>query len=221
MPTITEVLWADIAHIYEAILEHPFITGLTDGTLPRASFRHYIIQDAHYLRSYAKALSACAARAPEEDITVMFSESASRAIAAERNLHGTLLSDMGATRETAAHELVAPTTQAYMSYLLATTLGGSFPEALSAVLPCYWIYARVGEELVSRGSPDPLYARWIATYGGDEFQKVVETVLNVTDRIGESLSSAELTRMRQHFTTTSRYEWMFWDAAYRQERWPI
>jgi len=27
--------------------------------------------------------------------------------------------------------------------------------------------------------------------------------------------------MRTHFTTTSRYEWMFWDAAWRQEQWPV
>ena len=46
------------------------------------------------------------------------------------------------------------------------------------MLPCYWIYARVGEELLGRGSPDPLYARWIAMYGGEEFQAVVDAVLD-------------------------------------------
>lgn len=221
MPTTTEILWSDIEDIYEAILAHPFITGLTDGTLPRESFRHYIVQDAHYLRGYAKALSVCAAKAPSEDITVMFAEHASGAIAAERDLHAALMGEMGDTREAAAREPVAPTTQAYVSYLLATTLSGSFPEAVAAVLPCYWIYARVGEELLTRGSPDPLYARWIGTYGGDEFQRIVEAVLSVTNRIGETVSSEELAKMRHHFTTTSRYEWMFWDAGWRRETWPI
>ena len=47
------------------------------------------------------------------------------------------------------------------------------------MLPCYWIYARVGEELLVRGSPDPLYARWIAMYGGAEFQAVVDAVLEL------------------------------------------
>jgi thiaminase/transcriptional activator TenA len=27
--------------------------------------------------------------------------------------------------------------------------------------------------------------------------------------------------IRRHFVTTSRYEWMFWDAAYRLESWPV
>ena len=216
-----DVLWSDIKSIYSAILAHPFVAGLTDGSLPREAFRHYIVQDAHYLRGYAKALAACAAKAPDEDATVMFAEHAAGAIAAERDLHAALMADLGGSAETAAAEPVAPTTRAYVSYLMATVLGGSYAEAVGAVLPCYWIYARVGEELLAAGSPDPLYARWIAMYGGDAFQAVVDAVLAETDRVGATLSDVELARMREHFTTTSRYEWMFWDAGYRREAWPV
>jgi thiaminase/transcriptional activator TenA len=211
-------LWADVESIYAAILAHPFVTGLTDGALPRAAFRHYIVQDAHYLRGYAKALAACAAKAPDEDATVMFAEHAAGAIAAERDLHASLMADLGGAPD---DEVVAPTTRAYVSYLMATVLGGSYAEAVGAVLPCYWIYARVGEALLAAGSPDPLYARWIAMYGGDAFQAVVDAVLAETDRVGATLSATELDRMRAHFTTTSRYEWMFWDAGWRREEWPV
>ena len=31
-------LWASNSDIYGAILAHPFITGLTDGTLPEGAF---------------------------------------------------------------------------------------------------------------------------------------------------------------------------------------
>jgi thiaminase (transcriptional activator TenA) len=213
-----DTLWADVGSIYAAILAHPFVTGLTDGSLPRAAFRHYIVQDAHYLRGYAKALAACAAKAPDEDATVMFAEHAAGAIAAERELHASLMADLGGSPE---NEPVAPTTRAYVSYLMATVLGGSYAEAVGAVLPCYWIYARVGEALLAAGSPDPLYRRWIAMYGGEAFQTVVDAVLAETDRVGATLSSAELDRMREHFTTTSRYEWMFWDAGWRCEEWPV
>ncbi|WP_214370892.1 thiaminase II [Pseudonocardia sp. H11422] len=216
-----DVLWTDISEIYAAVLAHPFIAGLTDGSLPRESFRHYIVQDAHYLRGYARALAVCAAKAPTEQDTVMFAQHAAGAVAAEQDLHAALMGEMGSTAEAAANEPVAPTTRAYVSYLMATTQSGSFAEAVGGVLPCYWIYARVGEELLARSSPDPLYARWIAMYGGDDFQTVVDDVLALTDRIGAELSPRELERMREHFTTTSRYEWMFWDAGYRQETWPV
>ncbi|MQA15909.1 MAG: thiaminase II [Pseudonocardiaceae bacterium] len=214
-------LWSDVEHIYAAVLDHPFITGLTDGSLPHDAFRHFIAQDAHYLRSFARALTVCAAKAPTEDDTVMFAQHAAGAVQAEQQMHAELAGALGLTPEQLAARPVAPTTRAYGSYLLATTYTGSFAEGLAAVLPCYWIYARVGEALAERSSPDPLYARWIAMYGGEDFQSTVDDVLALTDRIGAELSAAETDRARTHFATTSRYEWMFWDAGYRQETWPI
>jgi thiaminase/transcriptional activator TenA len=116
---------------------------------------------------------------------------------------------------------IAPTNLAYTSYLLAAAYGGSFAEALGALLPCYWIYWEVGKAPLEQGSPNPLYARWIDTYGGEDFGAVVEEVLALTNRIGAELGDAERERVRAHFVTTSRYEWMFWEMGYRRERWPV
>ena len=35
---LTRELWAGIEGTYAAILDHPFVTGLTDGSLPREAF---------------------------------------------------------------------------------------------------------------------------------------------------------------------------------------
>ena len=43
-------LWRDIEDIYGAILAHPFVAGLADGSLAREPFQFYVIQDALYLR---------------------------------------------------------------------------------------------------------------------------------------------------------------------------
>ncbi|GAA4942620.1 thiaminase /4-amino-5-aminomethyl-2-methylpyrimidine deaminase [Actinomycetospora succinea] len=215
----SDELWDAGAGIYDAVRAHPFLTGLSDGTLPHAAFRHFVVQDAHYLRGYARALAVLAARAPTEADTVMFAQHAAGAIAAEQEMHAELADALGTASD--ADVPVAPTTTAYTSYLLATCHGGSFAEGLGAVLPCYWIYARVGEALLADSSPDPLYARWIAMYGGDEFQAVVDAVLAVTDRVGPTLGDSEHERVREHYVTTCRYEWMFWDAAWRQEQWPV
>lgn len=216
-----DLLWADVAEIYRGICAHPFVTGLTDGSLDHDRFRYYIVQDAHYLRHYARALAVCAAKAPGETELAMFAEHAGAAIAAERQLHAELLAGLGLDAGHAAALPVGPVTQAYTSYLLATVYGGCYAEAVAAVLPCYWIYARVGEHLQQRGSPDPLYQRWIDMYAGQEFQGVVTAVLEVTDRIGAQASQYEKDLMRNHFHTTTRYEWMFWDAAYAMADWPV
>jgi thiaminase (transcriptional activator TenA) len=214
----SDELWESAADVYAAIRAHPFLRGLTDGTLPHEAFGHFVAQDSLYLRGYARALAVLAARAPTADDTTLFAQHAAGAIAAEQDMHAALSGALSLDRDA---EVVAPTTLAYTSYLLATCHGGSFAEGLGAVLPCYWIYARVGEALLAESSPDPLYARWIAMYGGDEFQAVVDAVLRVTDRIGPELTPPERARVVGHYRTTSRYEWMFWDAAWRRERWPV
>jgi thiaminase/transcriptional activator TenA len=217
----TGELWKSIESIYTAILRHPFLRGLTDGSLARASFRFYVVQDALYLRDFARALSIAAARAPQEDWIIMFNEHAAGALKVERALHESFFREFGLTPADIAATPRAPTNLAYTSYLLSVAYGAPFHEALATLLPCYWIYWEVGKELERAGSPDPLYARWIGTYASDEFGGLVRSVLDVTDRTAERLQPAELDAMRRHFLATSRYEWMFWEMGYRRESWPV
>lgn len=214
-------LWESISDIYEAILAHPFLTGLTDGTLPEESFAFYVIQDALYLRDYARALAAVASRAPAAAAMRMFATHAAEANAAELELHGTLLGELGVSREILLRAEPAPTNLAYTSYLLATVRGGSYAEGVGVVLPCYWIYAAVGKHLLASGSPDPRYQRWISTYGGDEYGAVVADAIAELDGFSGGLSEGERDRVRRHFRTTSRYEWMFWQMGWVRESWPV
>lgn len=214
-------LWTEIEPTFAAIIAHPFLTGLTDGTLDEKVFAQYVAQDVHYLRDYARALAIVAAKAPTPADTAMFARHAAEVFDVELELHTELLPQLGLDPVTLNATPVAPTTRAYTSYLLATAYSGSFAEGLAAVLPCYWIYARVGTELLGRGSADPRYQRWIDSYGGEAFAATVAEVLALTDRVGPTLSTSEETVARAHFALTARYEWMFFDAAYRREQWPL
>jgi thiaminase/transcriptional activator TenA len=219
--TFTKELWAAIEPTYTAILEHPFVRGLTDGSLSRESFRFYVVQDALYLREFARALSVAAARAPVDDWIIMFNEHAATALRVERALHEGFFQQFGLTPDAVAATPLAPVNQAYTSYLLAVAYGAPFHENVAALLPCYWIYWEVGKALERTGSPEPLYARWIATYAAEEFGAVVRAVLAAVDSVATRLGAAEREAMRRHAVTTARYEWMFWDMGYRRERWPV
>jgi len=219
--SFTSELWHGITGIYGAILAHPFVTGLADGSLPHDAFAFYVVQDALYLQRYADALALVASRAPDAAGTEMFARHAAGVIAVEQTLHGSLLASLGIDPATAATAEPAPTTLAYTSYLLATINGGSYAEGVGAVLPCYWIYWEVGRELLRRGSPDKRYQRWIDMYGGEEFGEIVRGVLAVANGLGPGLAPGERGRVHRHFRTSSRYEWMFWDMGYQKQSWPI
>src|SRR5215813_8674921 len=190
----TDELWRGIEPIYAAILRHPFLRGLTDGSLPRESFQFYAVQDALYLREFARALSLAGARAPEEAWIIMFNEHAAGALRVERSLHESFFKEFGLT---------------------------TADVAVAALLPCYWIYWEIGKALERAGSRDPLYTRWIGTYASAEFGAVVQAVLDATNEIASRVGVEERQQMSRHFTTTSRYEWMFWHMGYTREGWPV
>lgn len=213
----TSELWDRSAPVYEQILTHPFLAGLSDGTLSRDRFKHYVTQDALYLADFARALSIVGVSSNDADTLELFNRHAAGAVAVERELHGGLLARLGVS---GAETSPAPTTLAYTSYLLRTAALEPYPQALCAMLPCYWIYREVGEALTGKGSPDELYNDWIKTYAGKEFDSLVEEVLNLTDRVAESLSTPERERALLAFGTAARYEWMFWNMGWTIERWP-
>jgi thiaminase/transcriptional activator TenA len=219
--SFSDELWQGITGIYRAILAHPFLTGLTDGSLPHDAFAFYVVQDALYLRRYSQALAEVGRRAPSAPEAEMFARHAAEAVEVEHALHGSLLAELGIDPGVVAAAEPAPANLAYTSYLLATVCTGSYAEGVGAVLPCYRIYWEVGRELQRRGSPDPRYQRWIDLYGSEDFGDVVREVLAVADKLGPGLEAAERERVHRHFRVTSRYEWMFWDMGYRMETWPV
>ena len=219
--SLTSQMWSDIDGIYREILAHPFLAGLTDGSLPRDVFQHYVAQDFHYISGFSKALGVLAGRAGDPDTTLLLARHAAGTLEAEHALHAELLGKVGMDLDDLHAIAPSPTTTAYTSYVLATCHGGSFAEGVAAVLPCYWIYREVGRTLVERGSADALYQRWIDTYADEEYAVLVREVIDLTDELGAATGAAERARMRGHVVTTSRYEWMFWDAAWRQESWPV
>src|SRR5260370_17987698 len=133
----TGELWQAIARIWTGILRHPFVRGLTDGWLPRESFRFYAVQDALYLRDFARALSLAAARAPADEWISMFDEHAAGALKVERALHEGFFAEWRLTPEAVAATPLAPTNPAYTRYLLAVAYAPPCHEPRPTLLPCY------------------------------------------------------------------------------------
>lgn len=217
----SEELWESVTSIFDSILKHPFIKGLVDGSLEEEKFRFYVIQDSHYLREYAKALSVAAAKSPKEEWIMTFNDHAKVAIVVERALHQSFFKDWGLSDREIASIPMSPTNLAYTTYLIATAYSAAFHELVGALLPCYWIYWEVGKELEKKGSTKELYQRWINTYSSKEFADVCKAVIQITDHVADDLTEKQKEEVKKHFITTSRYEYMFWDSSYKLEKWPV
>lgn len=219
--TLTPQLWASAVPIYQRILEHPFLTSITDGSLPLATFQFYVKQDSLYLREYARCLALASSKAGSAHWSEMFAAHAQSAINVERSLHEAYFTSWGISPADLDATPPTPTTLAYTSYLLRVAGTGTFEELIAAILPCYWIYWEVGKALIRSGSPNAVYQRWIDAYASEQFAAAVQRVLDVADQSTADLPESRLEPIRRHYLTASRYEWMFWDAAYRLESWLV
>jgi len=216
----TGELWSAIAPAYDSILEHPFITGLTTGELDPAAFVRFLAQDTYYVNEYARSLAALGATAPDMELTRSLVQHAGGAVTAETTLHAELVEMLELPHDAISDASPTPTARAYVDFVTARVHGSSFFEGLAAVLPCMWVYAEVGQHLARQGSPHPTYSRWIESYAGSEYLDEVARVLDDVDRLAVRVSESERTNGIAIAQLATRYEWMFWDSAYRGEEWP-
>ena len=218
--TFTDTLWSETAELQEAIRTMPFNAELAAGTLPPETFRGYIVQDAHYLEGFARALALAASRAPDPESIARLAGSASGAIAVERGLHAEYMALYGVGPQDFATTPPSRGCDHYVSFLIRSAATGPFPVAVVALLPCFWIYHRVGLSIHAEATAEHPYRAWIDTYAGEAFAASVQGMLELTDRLAEATDDATRAAMRAAFARSSWHEWMFWESAYRQEGWP-
>ncbi len=211
--------WQRNLNLYQKTLALPFNQQLAQGTLSKAIFCHYVIQDAHYLLAYGRALAVCAAKAFDADDVIQFTESAKMAIVVERSLHDEFMQDFDISKAQFENTPLSLACHHYTSFLTATAWSESYPVVLASLLPCYWIYAEVGKDIVNNSVANNPYQAWVDTYAGDEFNELVKKVLATIDRIAERCDADTIEKMHQAYTRGAELEWLFWESAFEQRQW--
>lgn len=219
--SFSQAAWDRTSDLRRAIHAHPFNLELAAGTLRHDRFQHYMLQDAIYLVAYSRVLAAASARAPGVAAQEFFADASKTALVVERALHESYLSQFGVSREEAAAAEPSPTCLGYTSFLLATAQTGSYQELVAAILPCFWIYWDVGTAIAKVSAASNPYQAWIDTYADEGFGRAVEQARAATDEAACGLDEVRLSVMHRAFRRCCQYEWMFWDAAYRLEGWPV
>ncbi len=219
----TQRLYESTRPVWDEQMGHPFVRALGEGTLPQSRFAYYIKQDALFLGEFAKTFAYATTRTDDPHRMQKFAEMLVNTLLVERALHHSSGAKLGLTSAQMAATEMAPTTYAYTRHLLHISATGSLSDLVTAILPCMWIYAEVGRQFQAQGLPteDHTYRDWLLTYASPEFQEDAGWLRSVLDEDAAGLDESHLHRLEQIFMTSSRYEWMFWEMAWREERWPV
>jgi TENA/THI-4/PQQC family len=132
MTGFSDDAWQRTAQLREAIHKLPFNTELAAGTLSRARFQAYIVQDALYLSQYSRALAIAAAKAPDAETLRAFAQSALEAVMVEQALHERYMKEFGVDPATITDAEASPDCFAYTNFLMAA----AYQILVAALLPC-------------------------------------------------------------------------------------
>ena len=184
--------------IREAILRHPFISGIGDGSLDVERFKFYVRQDYVYLIDYSRVIALAAARAPDLETMEWFARLLHETLNTEMELHRSYCAELGISSGELEQTRATPTTAAYSHFLLNIAHQGSYPELVAAFLPCQWGYWEIGDYLARKGEPEgaPLYAKWIRMYADPQFKALADWFRSLAERMTAGLGTAELVARR-------------------------
>ncbi|CUH40559.1 Thiaminase-2 [Jannaschia seosinensis] len=216
---VTFPLWREAAgETWRNYTRHAFVEGMRDGTLPREAFLRYLVQDYVFLVHFSRAWALAVTKA--ETLEEM------RACAA--TVHALLDEEMRLHVETCAAEGIseadlfaaeeAPQNLAYTRYVLDAGHSGDFLDLMAALAPCVLGYGEIGARLAAHAD-ETVYAEWIATYSGEDYQRTCRDVGAMIDaavarRLGPAPEeSPRWPRLADRFRTATRLEVGFWDMG--------
>ncbi|GHH96883.1 thiaminase II [Neobacillus kokaensis] len=217
-------LFKQVGDIWGKTHQHPFVVGLGTGELPVESFIRYMKQDYVYLIDYSKMFAYGAVKAHDVETMAAFAKLLDEILHGEMDLHRKYAERFGITSQELEETKPLPNNLAYTSYMLKVAQNGSLEELISALLPCMWSYWEIGKLLAETcpGSKDhSLYGDWVTMYSSDEFGSLSLWLIDILDRLTDGKPERELAILEEHFLTTSRFEYMFWDMAYEGGDWPV
>jgi thiaminase len=200
---------------WQKMVDHPFLLGTRDGTIPFETFATWMRQDYLFAEAAIPFISVLLAKAPE------------RHRATHLGVLGMLQKELELFRERAIAVGVdlrnlAPAfvNHAYIQFLLATAYRESYAcgyTVLYVAEKAYHDSWRAVLSGVDRASP---WFPFVENWGGAAFAGYVAHLEEELDDLAAQAGAAERSRMAELFELTVRYELAFWDMAWTGEAWP-
>jgi thiaminase/transcriptional activator TenA len=219
----SESLRSKASKIWEKIMAHPFIMEISEGKLPLEKFRFYIKQDYAYLIEFIRCLGIAIAKVGDRNAMRTLVSCLHTNMTIEVEMLERFSEKIGLPLDELRKTDMAPTNMGYTRHLLTVAYSGTVGETISAMLPCIWSYMEIALKIGDSPAlkEHPIFNEWCSTYKSKEYRDLVEWYRDFIDDVAGGSSPVEREKMLQHFILSSRFEYMFWDMAYRMESWPV
>ena len=217
---LSDELWAGVESIWETVVTRPFVTEMSDRFLDRERFYVYFDQDYPFLRDWATPLSLASAKAPDFGAARGLVRFLHLGLDGEEGLFQEAFRKRGISHKAVAGLQYLPTTQNYSGYLRTLAYEGTFTEVVATLLAVEWPYltwAHSAEE-TGRKPSGRYYQTWIDIHTSPGMSRFVSWLRSLVDE--RAPTAIQLDRFQGIFRDVLRYEYQFFEMAYRSESWP-
>ena len=208
--------WRQAAPDWDAYTRHGFVQGMCDGTLPRAAYLNYLVQDYLFLIHFARAWALAVVKSGDLDEMRACSATVHTLLDHEMALHVQTCRDASIDLAEILATPEAGANLAYTRYVLEAGFSGDFLDLLAALMPCVLGYGEIGARLAREAAPDTPYRDWIDSYAGADYQSACIAAGNLMDsailkRLGPAPeTSPRWAVLSDRFATATRLEVGFW-----------
>jgi len=206
---------------WDDYIDHAFVRGLGDGSLPKSSFLYYLMQDYVYLRHYARAWAMGVIKASTLAETRLCAATVHGMINVETPLHVAVCAREGISEEQLFQTEEAIENLSYTRFVLDVGNSGDFLDLLVALAPCAFGYGEIGLRIAKTAAADTPYQEWIDTYSGEAFQEICHNIGRLLDQAfadrigGEPHDSPRWQQLCHIFTMATKLETSFWQMGLR------
>ncbi|MCL9683710.1 TenA family protein [Legionella maioricensis] len=214
-PFWSDILYANRSNLKQ-IYKHPFNQQLFKGTLSPVIFGRYLRDDYYYLHEFSSVLQTLSQKSIK-----LHPDLASHLDYLGKDIISNELSMQQQYQEHLKNiTAIIPgyTISSYTAYLSKTALHSELPVALSAVLPCFWIYYQLGMKLKNAALLNKnCYESWIEAYSSPEFIAATQHLATTVTSIAEQSTPEIQIKMKAAFRIAVQFELDFFDEVCVQE----
>jgi thiaminase (transcriptional activator TenA) len=213
--TWTQRAYAATAPMWAKIDAHPFLKELADGTLPDEKLVFYFEQNVYYIEAVIRCRAVAVAKATNPEVRDFFLGPIP-VFVDELKHQQTMLTRLGGR----ANPPIAPACHAYTRHILTLAWSREPVEYFGAFLPCPWTYDLIGQRFKGKLQKQS-HIDWWEFYMSREHNDMCDRYRGMVDRLAAELPPARQDDMIENFRLSLRYEYRFWDMAYKLEQWEI
>jgi len=207
----------DVQAAWHAYTHHEFVQRMGNGTLPRETFKYYMIQDYLYLIHFARANALAGYKTKNLDDIAAAAQIVTH-IRHEINLHISECAEFGMTQEDMEKHEESQACTAYSRYVLDIGQSEDWLALHISLLPCLLGYGMIARRLHSEQANNHAaeinpYLSWINNYVADDYTAAVEKGCALIEKHAVYQSPHRIEELIAIFVHATQMETGFWDMA--------